>query len=70
MHSSSGSNHYTALPYKLDPKPLCDSMNTDYRKLVMNELHPYSNFPYTEDENADICSMLPVVSLHFTLLNI
>lgn len=63
MHSASGSNHYTALllPYKLEPKSLCDSLNVDYRKFFMKQVHSCSNFPYTEDNDVEICSIFPPV---------
>lgn len=62
MHSASGSSQYIVLPYKVDKKPVCDCMNVEYRKFAMKEVREYSNFPYTEDRNVDICSLFPIVS--------
>lgn len=46
-------------------KPFCDSYNQEYRKYVMNDIHNYSNFPYSSDDSVDLCTLfLPVNTLN------
>lgn len=48
----------------MTPKAFCDSYNTEYRKYVMNDIHNYSNFPYSEDDTVDLCTLFPPVNIY------
>lgn len=55
FHQAKGGNRFVLTPYKLPRGAICSSLNQDYRKYLMADLHLYSNFPYSEDTMEDIC---------------
>lgn len=54
-HQAKGSSKFVLTPYKLPRSSICESLNKDYRKFLMHDLHHFSNFPFSEDQFEDLC---------------
>lgn len=52
---------YNQYPFKLARKSVCDMINVEYRKYIMNDLRDTTNLPYTSDKNANLCKMFELV---------
>lgn len=55
-HSALRNNIYKLVPFKVPEGPLCDKINQEYRKYLMNELHAVSDMPFSEDDAENLCA--------------
>lgn len=60
-YSSAGNDLYRLLPYRIYRQPVCDVLNTVYRKQLMDDAKQYSNAPYSKDKNVNLCSLFTKV---------
>ncbi|KAG4073949.1 hypothetical protein HA402_014154 [Bradysia odoriphaga] len=60
FYSPLGNNRYLLLPFKVYRQPICKVLNSEYRNRAMHDVHNYSNFPFSEDKNVDLCSLMPM----------
>lgn len=54
---SLGNNQFVKSPYGVSNKPLCDIINNEYRKSIMQDFHAASNFPYSKNPATDLCKL-------------
>lgn len=66
-HQPKGGNRFVLTPYKLPRGNICQSLNNDYRKFLMEDLHMFSNLPYSDDETEDLCQKFQNVSVRSML---
>lgn len=66
-YSETGSSKYTLSPFKIEKKPLCDFLNNEYRKYFMHRLAAAFEFPLSEDEDENLCTMFEKVRVKFFL---
>lgn len=62
-HQAKGSSKFVLTPYKLPRGSICESLNKDYRKFLMNDLKEFSNLPFSDDMREDICPQFVNVRL-------
>lgn len=55
FHSANGGGAWTLAPIQLPRGPLCNKINADYRKYVMEDLHTVSDLPFTENALESLC---------------
>lgn len=58
-----GNQQFHLLPFTYPQQPWCKIMNKFYRMRIMRSIANYSNFPFTEDRERDICDIFPQVIL-------
>lgn len=68
--SVNGNNQYVKSPLGLPRKPVCELLNKEYPKSMMEDLKDCCNFPYVKDKNADICSLFYPVSFKYVSTHI
>lgn len=61
-HQAKGGNRFVLTPYKLPRGSICESLNKDYRKFLMHDLHTTSNLPFSDDQMEDLCPKFLSVS--------
>ncbi|KAJ6636976.1 hypothetical protein Bhyg_09702 [Pseudolycoriella hygida] len=62
-HSAPDSSKFVLSPFKLPRIPIDKALNNDYRKYLMNQVHEFSDLPYSEDETEDIYPKFLVVPI-------
>lgn len=62
-NSPLGNNRYRLMPFGIYRKPVCKMLNNEYRNIIMRDVHKYTNMPFSEDRNVNLCDLMPVVHL-------
>lgn len=63
FYSRLGNRRYVLLPFKFPRQPVCNLINNEYRYYMMHMLHKYSNFPYSDNRNVDLCDAWSPVNI-------
>lgn len=57
FHSLDRNNNYKLIALRIPEGPLCDKIQSEYRKYLMKDLHSVSDLPHSENNSEDLCPM-------------